>query len=91
MQAREAVDPQSPSRRSVCALRSGKEADDMARNITYLLEQAETTDAWSGGLSYDFAKCFDHIIPSMAISVLLYRGAPLTVCDSRPPRFLSGP
>ena len=47
--------------------------------ISYLLEHAESNDEWSGGLSYGFAKCYDHILPSMAIDVLLYRGAPVSV------------
>ena len=63
----------------VCALRSGQGADDMAVDVSYLLEQAEMADEWSGGLSYDFAKCYDHIVPAMAIDVLLYRGASVNV------------
>ena len=51
----------------------------MAVNVSALLEEADLMGEWSGGLRYDFAKCYDHIIPSMAIDVLLYRGAPLSV------------
>ncbi|CAE7351551.1 unnamed protein product [Symbiodinium sp. CCMP2592] len=63
----------------IYALRAGQGADDMAVNVSALLEEADLMGEWSGGLSYDFAKCYDHIIPSMAIDVFLYRGAPLSV------------
>lgn len=63
----------------VFALRSGKGADDMAMDVSSLLENAEVNDECCAGLSYDFAKCYDHVIPAMAIDTLMYRGAPLSV------------
>ena len=63
----------------VFELRSGQGADDMAMDVSFLLENAEVNDEWCAGLSYDFAKCYDHVITSMAIDTLLYRGAPLSV------------
>ena len=65
--------------REVFALRSGQGADDLAMDVSFLLEKAELQDDWCAGLSFDFAKCYDHVIPSMALEVLLYRGAPLSV------------
>ena len=47
--------------------------------ISALLEKAELAGEWCAGISYDFAKCYDHIVPEMAIDTLLYRGAPLAV------------
>ena len=44
----------------IYALRSGQGADDMAINVSYLLEEAELRGDHGAGLSYDFAKCYDH-------------------------------
>ena len=54
----------------VYALRPGQGADDLAVDVSYLLEVAEKDDHWSAGLSYDFSKCYDHILPNLAIDTL---------------------